>query len=434
MSGRVQGSAISSKVRPVIVGGFGPPTLACIRSWGIQGFSVGMVCIGSKKEPPPDSKYLKDFVTLPSDKLNTPDGIQIIKEFLIRFRATGITCVTESVACWLNDHRNLFPDEVAIWLPTNKTIKDLISKQKQIETARKIGFNVLPTYLIDKNLETINQILKNHYPSCLRPDDPATVTPVFKARLVHSQKELIEYVESMQKIDCPIVAQPFMHLPNLVVHGARTVNGDSIGLQGFLVERKFEGVTLTIRPIQLEKDFLDRCVAFTDYFNVTGNYHFEFLVDKKNGSAYFLELNNRLGGTTAKVFALGYDEPLLVLQSYGVLPTSPETGSQKPSTRNHQPSSIVQRLKTSIEQPATIIHRPLANVTVSNKQALLKYFYYTIKGKLTPLDYPNEPNLIRMAKTIYGFFRYRDDVFMLCDIRGSLALYLGNLKNTVTLG
>jgi hypothetical protein len=310
----------------------------------------------------------------------------------------------------------MFPDDVAIWLPTNETIKNLISKQKQIQVARKVGFNVLPAYLVDKNSETSDHIPKDHFPLCLRPDDPTTVIPVFKVHLVHSQEELIKYVKSMQKIAGPIVAQPFMHLPNLVVHGARTVNGDSIGLQGFLVERKFRGVTLTIRPANLEKDFVDKCVQFTDYFNVTGNYHFEFLVDKKNGSAYFLELNNRLGGTTAKVFALGYDEPLLALQAYGAVPIL------------HQPSSIVQRLKTGIEQQATINHQPLTNVTVSSKQALLKYFYYTIKGRLTPLDYPSEANLARLAKTIYGFIRYRDDVFMLRDVKGSMALYFGNLK------
>jgi hypothetical protein len=294
-----------------------------------------MVWVGSKKEPAPASKFLTDFATISTEKLYTPDGIETIKEFLIRFRATGITCVAESVACWLNENRHMFPDEVAIWLPTNETIKDLISKQKQIEIARKVDFNVLPTYLIDKNSETNDHIPNNHFPLCLRPDDPASVTPVFKAHLVHSQLELIGYIKSMQKINAPIIAQPFMYLPNLVVHGARTVDGDSIGLQGFLVERKFEGVTLTIHPANLEKEFLDRCIRFTDYFNVTGNYHFEFLIDKKDDSIYFLELNNRLGGTTAKVFALGYDEPLLALQSYGVLPTPPETSDQKPATINH---------------------------------------------------------------------------------------------------
>jgi hypothetical protein len=217
-----------------------------------------------------------------------------------------------------------------------------------------------------------------------------------------------------------------MRLPNLVVHGARTVNGDSIGLQGFLVERKFEGVTLTIRPTDLKKDFLDKCIKFTDYFNVNGNYHFEFLVDKKNNSVHFLELNHRLGGTTAKVFALGYDEPLLVLQSYGVIPIVKEldTSIQKQETSNQYPPS-------SNQQPSTIVHRPLTNATVSSKQALLKYFFYTIKGKLTPLDYPSETNLIRLAKTIYGFFRYRDDVFTLQDVKGSMALYFGNLKSRV---
>ena len=400
ISDGVQGSTINNTTRPVIVGSFGPPTLACIRSWGRQGLLVGMVCIVSKKEPPPDSKYLTDFVTLPSDQLNTPDGIQIIKEFLIRFRATGIMCVAESIACWLNDHRQMFPDEVAVWLPTNETIKNLISKQKQIEIARKVGFNVLPTYLISKDLQTTNGIRLEHFPLCLRPTDPATIKPVFKVHLVYSHEELKKYISSMLEINLPIIAQPFMNLPNLVVHGARTNFGATIGLEGFLVERKFEGVTLTICPTRLENGILDKCIDFTNHFNVTGNYHFEFLIDKKKESIYFLEINNRLGGTTAKVFACGYDEPLLVLQAYGI------------QVKNH---------------------RQVTNVTVSSKQALLKYFYYTLKGRLTPFDYPSEPSLLRIAKTIYGFLRYRDDVFMFRDLKGSLAIYLGNLRNKVQM-
>ena len=377
---------------------------------------MGMVCIASQKDPAPASKYLSDSVALPSEQLYTPEGIKLINDFLIRFCATGITCISETVACWINDNRGTLPPEVAVWLPSNRTIKDLTSKLNQIEVARKVGFDVLPTYLINENPETSNRIPKSHFPLCLRPDDPATVAPVFKVHLVHSQLELINYVKSMQKMDRPIVAQPFMPLPNLVVHGARTVNGNSIGLQGFLVERKFEGVTLTIRPAHLEKDFLDKCVQFTEVFNLTGNYHFEFLVDRTNGSVYFLELNNRLGGTTAKVFALGYDEPLLALQSYGVLPAPPKTTNQQPATSNKQPSTFDYRPKNKI---------------VSSKQALLKYFYYTLRGRLTPLDYPSEPSVVRIAKTIYGFLKYKDDVFTLRDIKGSMALYFGNLKSKI---
>jgi hypothetical protein len=402
----------NSIVRPVILGQFGPPTLACIRSWGMQGFPVGMVCIVSKKEPAPASKYLSGFVTLPSEKLNTPDGIQIIREFLTRFRATGITCVAESVACWINDNRGLLPDEVAVWLPPNGTIKDLASKLNQIEVARKVGFNVLPTYLIDKNSETVRHIPMDDFPLCLRPSDPTTIKPVFKVRFIYSQTELKQFIDLIKELNRPIIAQPFMDLPNLVVHGARTICGENISLQGFLAERKFDGLALTVWPTDLDRELKGKCIAFANYFNMTGSYHFDLMKGKDTNSIYFLEMNGRLGGTTAKVFACGYDEPLLVLQSYGVLSASPETSNK---------------------QPSTIVHRPLTNVTVSSKQALLKYFYYTIKGRLTPLDYPSEASLIRLAKTIYGFIRYRDDVFMLRDLKGSIALYFGNLKSKVPI-
>lgn len=384
-----------STVRPVIVASFGPPALACIRSWGEQGFPVGMICIQSKKEIRPASKYLTDYASLAPGELYTESGIGTISKFLKRFRASGIICISETIASWLNNYRSTLLGDVACWFPESSIIKNVLSKERQIEAAQHIGFNILPTYKIYKDLESASKILPKHFPLCLRPSDPGTVKPIFKVHLVSSSAELKNFIESFHKIEKPIIAQPFMNLPNLVVHGARTVTGSTIGFQSFLVERKFEGVTLTIRPTELDDDLRDKCIAFTDYFNVTGNYHFEFLVDPATGSTYFLELNNRLGGTTAKVYACGYDEPLLALQAYGI------KGSNKKKVRN---------------------------VVVSSKQALLKYLFYTLKDRLTPLDYPSESNAERMAKAIYGVFRYKDDVLLLRDVRGSLALYLGNIR------
>jgi hypothetical protein len=393
-----------------------------------------MIWVQSRGESQPSSKYLKDFVTLPSGKLITPDGIQIVKEFLIRFCATGITCVAENIACWLNDHRQMFPNEVAIWLPMNETIKALTSKQAQIEVARKVGFNVLPTYFIDKNLETVDHIPKNHFPLCLRPDDPASSAPGFKVHLVYSHDDLKRYIESLNKMTKPIIGQPFKSLPNLLIHGARTLYGKNIGIQAFIVERKFEGLALTVRPIDIERNLIDKCIKFTDYLDIVGCYHFDLIEDRNNNSTYFLEINSRLGGTTAKVFALGYDEPLLALQAFGVVPLS------------HPPTPIVQRLKTSSEQPATgngqqttINPQPLTNdyrpknEIASSKQFLLKFLYCTIKNRLTALDYPSEPKAIRILKTIYGLLRYRDDIFTLGDIKGSVALYFGNLKSRIPI-
>ena len=382
-------------VRPVIVGQFGPPVLACIRSWGEQGFPVGMVCIHSKRETMPDSRYLDNSTTLAPEKLYKTDGIQIINEFLIKFKASGIICINERIACWLNDHSRVFPPDVALWLPPNGTIRDLLSKKRQIEIAREVGLDILPTHLINRDETTLNSIALEDFPLCLRPTEGGTVKPAFKVHLAYSPAELKKYIASRQKIEKPIIAQPFMNLPNLVVHGARTTSGETIGLQAFLVERKFEGVTLTIRPVNLERDLRSKCIEFTNRFNLTGNYHFEFLIDKNSGSVYFLELNSRLGGTTAKVYACGYDEPMLALQAYGIKGKA----WGKPQ-----------------------------DITVSSKEALLKYLYYTLANRLTPLDFPDEPGPIRMFKTLLGLFWYRDDVFNSGDVKGSISFYLGILR------
>lgn len=425
-----------STVRPVILSGFGPPSLACIRSWGRKGLPVGMICIRSREETIPRSKYLKEWIDLRSDKLYTSDGLQTIYEFARRFRASGIVCIAEDVACWLNDHREKFLPDVSLWFSSTEAIQALLSKQKQIEIAQKVGFDLLPTHLLDKVAKINEGIPDEHFPLCLRPTCAGTVAPSFKVHLAYSPAELRRFIERLKKIDKPIIAQPFRSMPNLVVHGARTIEGHSIGLQAFLVDRKFEGLTLTIRPAEMGQEFRDRCIEFTNSFGVTGNYHFEFLMDKKNGAIYFLELNNRLGGTTAKVFALGYDEPLLALQAYGVVrhDSQPPPILHSSVTKCEQPASSIQQPEATDKHPSTctqqaslINHRPLANASASSKKALTKYCYYTLTGRLTPLDYPTEPIVVRIVKTIYYFLKCKDDVFSLRDLKGTLAYYFGNL-------
>jgi hypothetical protein len=51
----------------------------------------------------------------------------------------------------------------------------------------------------------------------------------------------------------------------------------------------------------------------------------------------------------------------------------------------------------------------------------------------SPLDYSSELGLVRIVRTVYGFLRYRDDIFMLQDIKGSMALYFGNLKSKIRI-
>lgn len=378
-------------MRPVMLSSFGPPALACIRSWGNQGWEPGLICIRSENESEPASKYLRGWMTLPHKKVYTDEGIEIVAEFLKKFNAGGITAIDEKISKWINQHRDKLPQKTAIWLPDNLIIDDVLSKKRQTEIAKAVGFDVLPTYLL--NLKNDISVKPEHFPLCLRPSEPGGSG--FKVHIVSSQEELVRFLQSLKKTSSPIIAQPFKSLPNLVIHGARTHTGATLGIQGFLVSRKFEGVTLTITPVDLPPDIHQKCIDFTDAFNIVGNYHFELLFDPNTKSAYFLEINTRFGGTTAKVLPCGYDEPVLALESYGV---------------------------------RADIRQTIKSVVVSNKQALMKYLFYALTHRLSPLDYPDEPMITKIRKTIWNFISCKDDVLNLSDMRGLLALYWGNLK------
>jgi hypothetical protein len=382
--------------RPVIVSSFGPPALACIRSWGKKGFPVGMICIRREKDALPGSRYLTSFSSLDPKELYTTQGMLKIDAFLREFSATGIIAIQENISCWMNDNRQLITPAAAIWASSTPIIRNLLSKSEQFTVAQTVGFDLLPTYLIDGNPESIQAIPKDSFPICLRPDGPGTVTPGFKVKLAYSTGDLDRLIRQFSKIERPILAQPFMNMPNLVVHGSRTLAGNTIGLESFLVERKFQGVTLTIRPITMPTHIRQKCLEFVNRFEVTGCFHFEFLYDAKSGRAYFLEINGRLGGTTAKVYACGYDEPLMALESFGVCQFAPQK---------------------------------LQNIIVSGKHALLKYGLFALANRLTLLDYPIESQYRRLLKSLYALAMYKDEILSFSDIQGSIAFYRSLIKD-----
>src|SRR5690606_1311455 len=77
------------------------------------------------------------------------------------------------------------------------------------------------------------------------------------------------------------------------------------------------GVAITLKPQRTDPSLLDRCRHFVDMLGYVGVYHFDLLKDERSDAAYFLEINGRLGGTTAKVHAYGYDEPAMLLRAFG---------------------------------------------------------------------------------------------------------------------
>lgn len=386
-------------IRPVILGQFGPPTLACIRSWGRQGFRVGMICVQDPGTPAPRSRHLSQSVRLPQNLLHTDEGISVVSRFLLDFQAHGLICINEATACWLQENRTQLPLKTALWLPSQKTIRDVLSKEDQIRAALESGLPVLPTYLISTPDFKPTSIHARHFPLCLRPS--GIIRPYFKVQLVSSPAALLSVLQGLEQLQGTIIAQPFKNMPNLVIHGIGTLDHEVLGIQAFLVERKFEGVTLTIRPWEISEKFRAQCTTFARNMHLVGPFHLEFLHDPNSGASYFLEVNNRLGGTTAKVLACGYDEPLLALAAYGAVP---------------------------------LPDMSMKSVTATNRLALLKCLLHAMTGRLSALDSSQEQMIVRLGRTLRAMAFFRDDVISFEDYSGSLGLYWSSISRVFKTG
>lgn len=375
---------------------FSPPVLSFLKSCKEKNIKTVYLCICAGKDSLPDSKFFQEVHRIPSSRVFRKEGIQLIASILKNHNDPSLYTINEKMAKWLAVNEHALGNNISLMLQKPESIENVLSKKKQADSAIASELNLLKTYYITGEKKQLDLINDRDYPLCVRPSSPGSVKPSFKVKVFYKRNALERFVRKRTYSEKGIIAQPFLNLPNLVVHGSRTINGQSIGLQGFLVDRKFEGLTLTIKPVNLPDSFLKKCIRFTEIMEITGPYHFEFLYDKEKDEIWFLEINARMGGTTAKVYALGYDEPGFLLKSYG----------------HH-----------------VKIKKKLKNTISVSKMALFKYFVYTFTNKITPLDYPdNETKWERITITIKALMFYTDDIFSLKDYKSTISIYWNSIK------
>ncbi|MBF0417641.1 MAG: hypothetical protein HQL86_05260 [Magnetococcales bacterium] len=306
----------TAPMRPGVLGPLGPAQLTCLRSWRKRGMHPLFVHLTPDTGTPGWPGIPGHYLAIPRDSLLTPDGRARLIAFLSANRCDGLTCLGEADAHILRTLEMDLP--CPLWLPSAASLDFLDAKSRQAEWARACGFQVLPTWHADKTL--LPEIPAEAYPIIARPDGAHSVDPMFKIRMLPSQEALTRWLDTFRTLHRPVLLQPFLDGPNLVIHAATDARGEPLVLTAFLVRRKFEGVTLTIEPAPLDPSLRTACAAFCRGIGLHGCLHFELLIDPRNATPWFLEVNGRLGGTTGKVYALGFDEPYLLLQAHDLLP------------------------------------------------------------------------------------------------------------------
>ena len=366
-----------------------PASLAAVRSFHRQGTGVYLLESLTDQRPTPRSfPVLRGSGVIPPDLVGTAEGIAFIKRYADEIEASVLVAVLEPDLVWLAASRQEFAPSCMVLAQTAESLRTLYSKRHQLMLARSAGLSVLPTYLLMRPADA-DSIPASDFPLALRPDRQECVQPGFKVRLVRSREQLQAMVRGCERISSPIVAQPFKSLPNLVVHGVRSATGRMIASRCYFVPRKFEGVTLAIEPRPFPDRLEEMCHEFARLAGITGCYHLEFLYSAEMNRAYFLEVNVRMGGTTDKVMQLGFDEPSLLLQAYGITPVQPASDGG--------------------------IHR-----RVVNKRAVLKHLVSSVKGTLPEFDYPDVHRLTHIVYSFRDLIVAKDSVFDWRDLRGSL--------------
>jgi hypothetical protein len=219
------------------------------------------------------------------------------------------------------------------------------------------------------------------------------VKPTFKVEVMRSLAELQVFLALRTWGPDPLLVQPFLPVPTVVIHGVRSDAGELIALEAFIASTKFEGVTLELQPFPMDAELARCCRKFADETGITGPFHFELLYSAETKVFYYLEVNVRLGGTTDKVFKLGFDEPLLALSAYG----------------------FDVRVRP---------YRPREGRAVVNRRAVLKHMYSVVKGRLSPLDYPVAGRLRHLFLSLSSLLWDGDSIASLRDLQGTWFFYV----------
>jgi predicted ATP-grasp superfamily ATP-dependent carboligase len=381
----------------LLVGPWGPLALAFARSLARRQIGVYLLQATAQHPDPWSYSSLRGATAIPEQLAGTAEGLDRIKRYAREVDATALAAVVDGELTWLSAHRDEFEPWCRVLIQPADSLIALLSKSYQLDLARKVGFSVLQTWSLGGPAD-VDAIPASQYPLALRPDREGDVHPGFKVRLVGSADELRALLGDCTRIGSPIVAQPFKRLPNLLVHGARSTAGDVIASRCYLVPRKFEGVSLAVEPRRFPDGLEETCRAFAERAGITGCYHFEFLFDPQENQAHFLEVNVRMGGTTDKVVQMGFDEPGLLLQCYGI------TNARIPAATG-------------------------SSRRVVNKRVLLKHIVSAATGKLTALDYPPVGRLTHIAYSGRDLLLAKDSTFDWRDVPGSVRFQLRGLTS-----
>lgn len=378
--------------RMAVLGRLGTPQLACLRSWRRHGVPCVFLHAGAWPLPRTVQRLLGvPCVHLGPLRFDDPAWVNRLSQALAEAGSEAVTCVSEPISEALWAAREALPRGLRIASASPAIVRQLASKAFQHRLARHSGLATLPSWCWAPGARAL--LAEDIFPLAVRPDDARRAVPPFKVEVVDDSLGLQQLLDRLLPGSSPVIVQPLVRGPNLLVHGWRDEAGRCSGFLGFEVEVKHQGLSVVMRPRPLPEAVAAGCARMAEALGLQGVFHFDFVVDAQ-GQALFLDLNPRFGGTTGKALAAGYDEPL----------------------------ALVATLRPDLVPHAAFVRPRLARS--GGKHQALRALWGTLAGSSTAADYPHPQRGRAVAALLRYLLTGRDELLRVDAWRSLLAFVL----------
>lgn len=312
-------------------------TLTVVRSLAKAGYHV-IVGRESKRVFTQYSRHTAEAWSHPEIESSQNDFISALEKFLAaRGDIAFVFPVGEVEIACLMRHRDAIPPPTGLIMADPSVISVCLDKAGCYELAARLGIPQAPCRRVHDHAALMAAVAEIGYPCVIKPNDSSRAFFGKKALIIHTAEDftrlfpawpeeneflLLQRWMPGYRHNCHFVADRGRLLAYFEQHVLRTDRRDGTGYG-------VDGVSVAPNPAL--KIYCESLAMALDY---SGAGSAQFLVDDRNGSTSFLEINPRLDATCALPYYCGYDFPRMVMQyaeyRRGTLTLPPENFSTYP--------------------------------------------------------------------------------------------------------
>jgi predicted ATP-grasp superfamily ATP-dependent carboligase len=311
--------ADAAELKPIgkvlLLDGYSSRTLACVRSWGEK--KIDFVVGGeSRWDMSLFSRYTKQRCVYTSPKQDIERFIADINAHCLKFGADHVLPTSEAAIMACSDRQ---ADLKAVPLiPSRRELKAVLSKMTTLRLAESVGISVPRTMYLTPQTGVASEVTELRFPVVVKSESSGVM---FRDKSVTSGKTYYASDKADLDQECnarltkgqSVLLQEFIDGYGVGVSGLFS-EGRPLALIGHRRIREsnpYGGPSAVAETIEIDEQLKEATTALVLKTGFTGPAMVEYKVSRRDGRAYFMEINGRFWGSILVAMRAGLDLPYL---------------------------------------------------------------------------------------------------------------------------